>query len=88
MLVVDADRLGSSSSQTVQALPSQQRFAFMVLTGFAVALTLLAMLFVTSGDPSPRSQIVGLPAMVTSDDRVAGGLGTVAASPPVSAAQR
>lgn len=75
MLVVDVDRLGKRQVQALQAMPFQQRFAFTVFTGFAVALALIAVLFALSADPSPRSQITRFPSVAQDDPRLAVELG-------------
>jgi hypothetical protein len=50
MLVLGVDKLGRRQAKALQAMPSDQRFAFTVVTAFAVALTLLGVLFALCGD--------------------------------------
>lgn len=50
MLVASVDKLGKRPAQAVREMPSDQRFAVTVFTGFAVALAVLGLLFLLTAD--------------------------------------
>ena len=80
MLVVDVDRLSPDAGPASQAVTFQRRFAYTVLSGFAIAFALFAVLFALSGDATSvraRTELRQLPGLVSTDDaRVLGAAGT------------